>query len=53
MKKLEKLLEAIENYDQAIRYRPNYADPYNSKGTALCILEQYQEAIENFDLAIA
>ncbi|KJV73094.1 tetratricopeptide repeat protein [Orientia tsutsugamushi] len=41
------LLEAIDNYDQAIRYSTNYAGSYNNKGSALCILEQYQEAIEN------
>ncbi|WP_371219722.1 tetratricopeptide repeat protein [Orientia tsutsugamushi] len=51
MKKLGKLLEAIENYDQA-KYRPDLANAYNNKGTALCTLEQYQDAIENFDLAI-
>ncbi|WP_080946402.1 tetratricopeptide repeat protein [Orientia tsutsugamushi] len=35
-----------------MRYSTNYAGSYNNKGSALCILEQYQEAIENFDLAI-
>ncbi|WP_371220758.1 tetratricopeptide repeat protein [Orientia tsutsugamushi] len=45
LKNLGKLLEAIDNYDQAIRYSTNYAGSYNNKGSALCILEQYQEAI--------
>ncbi|WP_342638249.1 tetratricopeptide repeat protein [Orientia tsutsugamushi] len=52
MKNLGKLLEAIDNYDQAMRYNTNYAGSYNNKGAVLCILEQYQEVIESFDLAI-
>nr|WP_284524993.1 tetratricopeptide repeat protein [Orientia tsutsugamushi] len=43
---------AIENYDIAIRYRPNYSEAYHNKGLTLAILGQFQNAIEHFDLAI-
>ncbi|WP_146695774.1 tetratricopeptide repeat protein [Orientia tsutsugamushi] len=49
---LEQYQEAIENFDFAIKYKPDFPDAYNNKGAALCTLKQYQEAIENFDFAI-
>ncbi|KJV51565.1 TPR repeat family protein [Orientia tsutsugamushi str. Gilliam] len=36
----------------AIKYNPNYAKAYYNKGVCLNKLEQYKEAIENYDLAI-
>ncbi|SPM45986.1 Uncharacterised protein [Orientia tsutsugamushi] len=31
--------------------KPDLPNAYNNKGTALCTLEQYQDAIENFDFS--
>ncbi|WP_252831496.1 tetratricopeptide repeat protein [Orientia tsutsugamushi] len=35
-----------------MKYKPNYAEAYFYKGFCLVQLEQYKEAIENFNLAI-
>ncbi len=44
--------EAIDAYDQAIRFDSTNARAYYSKGTALNHLERYGEAIDAYDQAI-
>jgi Flp pilus assembly protein TadD len=44
---------AIKCYDLAIQNRPNYAEAYNNKGLALKELHRLDEALENYDRAIA
>ncbi|MGK7873930.1 MAG: tetratricopeptide repeat protein [Xenococcaceae cyanobacterium] len=43
---------AIEDYTQAIRINPNYADAYNNRGLARYQLGEYQAAIEDYTQAI-
>ena len=43
---------AIEDYNQAIRINPNYANAYNFRGLARLLLGEYQAAIEDFNSAI-
>nr|WP_045913567.1 hypothetical protein [Orientia tsutsugamushi] len=42
----------IENFDIAIKYKPNFAENYLEKGISLVSLGQYSKAKENFNLAI-
>ncbi|SPR16271.1 tetratricopeptide repeat protein [Orientia tsutsugamushi] len=44
--------EAIDNYDIAIKHKPDLAEAYMNKGVALRKLGQHQEAIKKFNLAI-
>jgi tetratricopeptide (TPR) repeat protein len=51
--KLERYDEAIEAFDLAIKYKPDFAKAYYNKGNTLSrYLNRYQEAIDAFDLAI-
>lgn len=44
---------AIENFSQAIRSNPNYAEAYNNRGVAIRdYLRDYQRALEDFNQAI-
>ncbi|MDI9356570.1 MAG: tetratricopeptide repeat protein, partial [Chitinophagaceae bacterium] len=43
---------AIEDYTQAIRINPQYAEAYNNRGAAKRELQKYQEAIEDYTQAI-
>nr|WP_284525181.1 tetratricopeptide repeat protein [Orientia tsutsugamushi] len=43
---LNKYQEAIENFDLAIKYKPNYAEAYFNKGFCLGNLERYKEEIK-------
>jgi len=43
---------AIEDYNQAIRLKPDYAEAYFNRGLAYDKLGQYQRAIEDFNEAI-
>ncbi|KJV50987.1 tetratricopeptide repeat family protein [Orientia tsutsugamushi str. Gilliam] len=52
MGKLGQFQKAIENFDLAIKYKPNNVEAYLNKGFCLGKLGQFQKAIENFDLAI-
>jgi tetratricopeptide (TPR) repeat protein len=51
-KALGKYQEAINAYDSAIKYKPDFAVAYYNKGVALQTLGKYQEAIKAYDLAI-
>ncbi|WP_081257917.1 tetratricopeptide repeat protein [Orientia tsutsugamushi] len=43
--KLNKYQETIENFNLAIKYKPNYAEAYYNKGVSLAELGQYKEAM--------
>ncbi|KJV70901.1 tetratricopeptide repeat protein [Orientia tsutsugamushi] len=49
-RKLGQLKEEIENYNLAIKYKPNYINTY--KGMRLHKLGQLHEEIESYNLAI-
>ncbi|MGD0784834.1 MAG: tetratricopeptide repeat protein [Sedimentisphaerales bacterium] len=44
--------EAIEEFGQAVKIRPHYADAYNNRGAAYDDIGRYPEAIEDFSQAI-
>jgi serine/threonine protein kinase len=44
--------EAVFDFEQAIKFDPNYDDAYNDKGRALWILKRYEDAYLAFDKAI-
>ncbi|WP_109510564.1 tetratricopeptide repeat protein [Orientia tsutsugamushi] len=44
--------EAIENFDIAIKHKPDLAEAYMNKGDTLKQLGQREKAIKNFELAI-
>ena len=43
---------AVEDFDIAIRLRPNFTDAYNNRGVAKHKLGQYDGAVADFDVAI-
>ncbi len=43
---------AIDCYDEAIKYKPNFATAYFNKGSALSDLGKKKEAIDCYDEAI-
>ena len=43
---------AIEDYNEAIRLKPDYAMAYSNRGIAYSKLGQYQRAIEDYNKAI-
>ena len=45
-------VRAIEDYDEAIRLNPQYADAYNTRGDAYRRDGQYERAIQDYDEAI-
>jgi tetratricopeptide (TPR) repeat protein len=45
-------MEAINEYDKAIKIDPKYVDAYNNKGNALSDLGRIEEAIIEYDEAI-
>jgi tetratricopeptide (TPR) repeat protein len=47
-----KLDEAIANYDEAIRLKPDFAEAFNNRGYAKSNLGRTEEAIYDFDEAI-
>jgi tetratricopeptide (TPR) repeat protein len=49
---LNKYLETIENYNEAIKLNPRDSSLFNNKGTALHHLKKYKEAIEYYDKAL-
>jgi len=48
----EEIERAIEDYDEAIRLNPQYADAYYNRGNAYANLGQSQQAIKDFNEAI-
>jgi tetratricopeptide (TPR) repeat protein len=49
---LKQFEKAIEDFEEAIKLNPNYADVYRDRGNAYRRLEQYERAIEDYDKAI-
>jgi tetratricopeptide (TPR) repeat protein len=49
---LDKPLEAIEKFKEAVEIDPKYAPAYNGWGNALRILKQHEGAIEKFEISI-
>ncbi|WP_232296927.1 hypothetical protein [Candidatus Orientia mediorientalis] len=49
---MEKHQNAIENYNIAIEYKPDFAENYLEKGISLLNLGQHAAAKENFRLAV-
>jgi protein O-mannosyl-transferase len=47
-----KVSEAIYNYTETIRIRPDYVFSYNSRGALYASIGQYQRAIEDYNEAI-
>jgi tetratricopeptide (TPR) repeat protein len=43
---------AIEDYNQAIRFKPDYASAYNKRGVALNAKGDYDAAIRDYEKAI-
>ena len=43
---------AIENYNEAVRLKPDFSIAYNGRGISYNNLGQYQHAIENYNEAV-
>jgi tetratricopeptide (TPR) repeat protein len=43
---------AIEKYNEALRYCPNYRDAYVARGAAYANLNQYHKAMTEFKMAL-
>ena len=43
---------ALEDYDQAIRLNPSYAEPHYNRGNVYLATGQYDRAIEDYDQAV-
>ena len=50
-KKLSQTDEAMKSFNQAIKYKPNYAKAYIQRGDLLIQLEEYNEAINSYHTA--
>jgi Tfp pilus assembly protein PilF len=50
---LQRPEEAVASYDKAITLRPDYAEAYNNRGTALRSLQRPQDALASHDRSIA
>ena len=46
------LIVALSDYDQALNLNPSYVRAWLNRGITLRDLERYEEAIENFDIAL-
>jgi len=44
--------QAIDNFDEAIRLDPQFADAYHNRGTTYRNLGQFERAIEDYNHAI-
>jgi tetratricopeptide (TPR) repeat protein len=47
-----KFEEAVKDYDQAIKLKPDLAEAFNNRGTALIKQGKYVEAVKDYDQAI-
>jgi tetratricopeptide (TPR) repeat protein len=46
-------MEAIDNYNEAIRLKPNYPKAYNNRGSAYFYLNNSQKALEDYSTALS
>ncbi len=51
-RKIDDIIGAISDYSKAIEFRPDYYKAYNNRGFANLILENYNDAIEDFTSVI-
>ena len=51
--RLNKLPEAIAQYQEAIRLKPDFAEAHNNLGNALVRANRPQDAIEHYEIAAA
>ena len=49
---LQDFNDAIANYTQAIRLKPDYVSAYNNRGIARDMLKQHADAISDYDMVI-
>lgn len=47
-----RLQEAVESYEKAIEFKPDFAEAYSNRGNALRGLGQLNEAVESYEKAI-
>jgi tetratricopeptide (TPR) repeat protein len=47
-----KLTEAISHYEEAIHFKPDYAEAYNNLGIALALQGKFSESIQNCERAV-
>ena len=52
LKKLNRLEDAVESLNQAIKIKPDFIEAYNGLGHLLVELNQLDAALKNFDKAI-
>jgi len=52
LKELSRFDEAEKNYNQAIKFRPNFAEAFNNLGNLLKELSRFDEAEKNYNQAI-
>ncbi len=52
LEKQERYAEAIENYKQALQFKPDFAEAYNHLGVVLNTQERSAEALENYKHAL-
>lgn len=48
----EQYEEAVQDYTEAIRLDPTYADAYNNRGVVYCVLQEYERALGDCTEAI-
>jgi tetratricopeptide (TPR) repeat protein len=52
MKAAKKYDRAIEDYNEALRLKPDFAQAFSDRGAALYFKGEYQKAIADYDEAI-
>jgi len=52
LKELNLFVDALKNYDEAIKFKPDYSEAFFNRGVLLHELKRYKEALSNYDMAI-